>query len=147
MSEPYVVDGHASLVESVTEFSLLRKLVEHDSKGGLFARKVCVECSLVDQPYEEVAAVLAKISKSQICYSFPKAVSHTIRSNEDWNSIKAVVNTAIGVENYFFNELTVDKGAFDEMKTFLKNAGGLLIDLNRISQGASQNLRAGPAIH
>lgn len=148
MGEPYVVDGHASMVEAITNFSLLKKLVDHDSKGSLFARKVCVECSLIDQPYDEVMAVIAKINMSQIDYNFTKATTVTVKTSEDWNKVKAMINGAQVGESYIFNETKIENGEFDEMKSILKDAGCLLIDLNRLPDACTPtNLRGQPSLH
>lgn len=133
MSEPYVVDGHASSVSAVTDFSILKKLVDADAKGSLFARKVCVECSLIDQPYDEVAELFRKISKSQINYDFEKVSAFTITTEEEWSHFAGLRPGQISVEAHIYSELKVEDVRFNEMKEALRKSNCLLIDISRLS--------------
>ena len=136
MTEPFVNEGHARNIEAISDFCVLKKLVDADMKGSLFAKNVIVECGLLDEPYDDVVSLVAKISKSHVTYQFVNAEVFTVKTMDDWVKLKEASGFS-DVEAHVFSEIEVDAHQFNEMKELLKKSNCLLVDMNRLNKSTS----------
>lgn len=123
-------DGVASSVGAVRDFSVLRRLVAADEQGLLFASHVRVECSLIDEPYDEVVKVIAGLRTSNVQYDFPLVSSFCVKDDSGWDAVQLDLKlhgARDGYECHVFSELQLDDAAFEEMRSALKHRRCLLL--------------------
>ncbi|MFK4132170.1 hypothetical protein ACI2KR_07705 [Pseudomonas luteola] len=126
------IDKVSHVVDGVRDFSLLKRLVEADERGALFAVKVKAEVSLMSESYDEVKQLMISISRLSTTYEFHRVEQHFIRSRSDWDNLRAVLASDKGpLREYFvFSELSLAHDDFEKMRHSLAEQGGLLFDVN-----------------
>ncbi|MDU8351374.1 hypothetical protein RYA05_05595 [Pseudomonas syringae pv. actinidiae] len=124
-------DGVASSVGVVNDFAVLKRLVAADEQGLLFANHVRVECSLIDESYEDVVWIMSTLRNSNVHYDFPLVSSFCVKDDSGWAAVELDMRlngACDGYEWHVFSELPMDSTAFDEMRYALKEHRCLLLN-------------------
>lgn len=129
MQETSIIERPSQIVESVNDFSLLKKIVSADQRGCLFAVKVKITLDLNNESYAQVRDVMSAINQSQTVYEFLGVRQYSIKTKDDWDNLKAALIASPGdaPKLHALSELDVSEADFEEMRRLLSNSGGLLL--------------------
>ena len=115
----YEYDGDRSISDKivgvVNDFAVLKRLVAADEQGLLFANHVRVECSLIDESYEDVVWIMSTLRNSNVHYDFPLVSSFCVKDDSGWAAVELDMRlngACDGYEWHVFSELPMDSTAF-----------------------------------